>query len=274
LAFGVGYLGDPGGTRLDFTPGNTFGADLVQNFRHTFPVEGLWLGLSAMIPMSEQMTLMATGSWLFPSNGRSDEEYVFPFGDDGSRTWRSSIQWYTLGIGGAFSIEGPVAVLAGFRYDSFEAGFSDPENVFGIASLPSDEADFRVSLYMPYVGLMAGLGSTVRVGFIGFPYLPGDVRYGQTVGAADPSTSRAEASGAVSNGYFMEIFAEYGINLMGANIGVFGKWEYLRASASLDIDAAFIGLGALTVNDTVDVGFYRQCWTIGGKFALDFVSPL
>jgi hypothetical protein len=31
---------------------------------------------------------------------------------------------------------------------------------------------------------------------------------------------------------------------------------------------------APTFNDTVDMSFYRQCWTIGGTFTLNFVSPL
>jgi hypothetical protein len=218
------------------------------------------------------MTLIATGTWLVPSNGRDDEEYFFPTNGTGSRSWRSSLQWYTLGVGAAFTVQGPVAILGGFRYDSFSVGFSDPENVFNIFSLPSDEADFRVSLYIPYVGLVVGLGSNLKLGCIGFPYLPGDVRYGQTIGAADPSTARAEASGSVSNGYFMEVFLEGGTNVGGANLGVFGKWQALRARASMDIDSTFLGVATLT--DSVDVGFYRQYWVIGGKFALDFVSPL
>jgi hypothetical protein len=265
-------LGDPGGARLDFTLDHALGVGGLNNFRHTFPVQGLWLELSGMMPLNDRVSLFAAGSWLVPVNGKSDEDYVFFNWGDRKGRWQTSIQWYTLDGGGAFSSDGPVAVVAGFRYDSFEAGFSDPERIVEILSLPSDEANFWFGLYIPYVGLVTGWGSTLRVGFIGFPYLPGEVKYGQTVGAAQPSTVRVDASGAVSDGYFMEIFAQGGADVGAANIGLFGKWEYLRARATLDLDARF--LGTQTLNDSVDLGFYRQCWTVGCELTLDFVSPL
>lgn len=275
LDFGIGYLGDPGGARLDFVPNNNFGG-VFPLFRHSFPLEGLWLGASANIPLDDRMTFFLTGSWLVPSNGGSEEDYSYPYilTIRYTRKWNSSIQWYTLGAGGSFSLTGPVAFLAGFRYDSFQVGFSDPEDApFFWANRRVDEADVRVNLYMPYVGLVCGLGSTVKVGFIGFPYLPGDVKYGETWGNTNPPSARFEMSGNVSNSYFMEIFVEGGANLAGANISLFGKWEYLRSRASLDMDVG-TNPTAPTFNDTVDMVLDRQCWTIGGKFALNFISPL
>ncbi|MEJ2717619.1 MAG: hypothetical protein P8182_10840 [Deltaproteobacteria bacterium] len=127
VAFGVGYAGDPGGTRISFTVDNAFGQNLINNFRHSFPLQGLWLGLAGKIPFGDQMNVVAYGTWLVPSNERSDEDYDIPNRFPSFRTWRTSVQWYTLGLEAAFTVEGPVAFVGGFRFDSFEVGFSDPE---------------------------------------------------------------------------------------------------------------------------------------------------
>jgi hypothetical protein len=176
LDFQIGYVGTPRGVRLDLTFDRAFGG-VVQNMKQTYPVDGLWLGLAANIPFGDRVTLIASGSWVLSSNGQSDEEYVFPgLVVPGSRNWSTSTHWYTLGLGGAFSIAPSAAFLAGFRYDSFETSFSDPENATFAASLAADEGDFRANFYLPYIGLMVGCGHG-RIGFIGFPYVPGEISY-------------------------------------------------------------------------------------------------
>jgi hypothetical protein len=68
----------------------------------------------------------------------------------------------------------------------------------------------------------------------------------------------------------MEFFVECGCNRLGADIGLFGKWEYLRARGSLETSL----YGNAAFNDSADIVFDRQAWVLGGKFALGFSSPL
>jgi hypothetical protein len=272
LAFEIGYTGDRRGVALDFTTDEGFGR-AFPNWRLKYPLQGLWLGLSASLPVNERLSFIASGSWLVPSNQESDEEQFFTGARPTLlRNWRTSIQWYTAGAGAALSWDGPVTLLGGFRYDSFETNFDDPAEVYFVGGLPTDEADVRVNLYIPYVGLVARYGSVVRAGFIGFPYVPGHIRYGETLGGLEP---RIKVSGPISQSYFFEAFAECGTELMGANIGFFAKWAYVHAKAGTDA----IAEGSDPQNpenryDSVDVTFDRRNWIVGGAVGLQFISPL
>jgi hypothetical protein len=125
---------------------------------------------------------------------------------------------------------------------------------------------------MPYVGLLAKYGKAVRAGVLGFPYVPGHIRYGETLGGLEP---RIKVSGPISKSYFFEAFAECGAELMGAKMGFFAKWTYVHCKAGTDAAAE----DPHPVNpenryDSVDVTFDRRNWIVGGVVGLDFISPL
>jgi hypothetical protein len=289
LALEVGYTGDRRGATVDITTDTGFGI-AFPNWRYNYPLQGLWLGLTANIPVGDRLSFTASGSWLVPSNQRADEEQIFYTGIQPTfvRKWATSIQWYTLGAGAALSLEGPVSVVGGFRYESFETKFHDPEAIFFVNNSPTDEAEVQVNLYLPYVGLVMGLGSgssascgsceiwdpKVQVGLIGFPYTPGEIKYAETIIELEP---RFSVSGPVSNGFFMEAFlnCNCGIGVSGANVGFFAKWSYVHAKAGATADAEDTAI----VNpenraDSADLTFDRRNWTIGAIFDVNFVSPL
>ena len=73
---------------------------------------------------------------------------------------------------------------------------------------------------IPHVGLMVRSMSSraLRVGCDWIPFVPGYLTYHETTAG----TIRTETNGNLRNSYFLEAFAEYGRDLMGGSIGVFG----------------------------------------------------
>ena len=221
LTFDVGYLGTNRivGTSeaqaLPILPG-------VRRIQLRYNLDGMWLALSANSRLGDCLGLYARGSWLAPFNHRAEEVYsggVVVFST--RRTWATNTQWYTLDVGGTFSCHGGMDVIGGFRFDSFSTNFSDAADAVGFVSLNTDTADSTLKSYIPYVGLMVNQCPRLRVGLIGFPYVPGNLTYHETTAG----TIRTETNGNLRNSYFLEAFAEYARDLMGGSIGVFGTWS-------------------------------------------------
>jgi len=260
LALEVGYLTTNPSVSLDFTA-DQLALGGVRQFQHRYPVQGLWLALSADGRVGD-LGVFTRGSWLVPSNKESDEAYN---GTVALRTWGAKTQWYTLEGAGMYPAYGSFAAVGGFRYDAFDTSFSDPVAVGLAFTNPSDEADVTVRAYIPYFGLVVNQDAALKFGLIGFPYLFGNVKYNQTFGGV----FHFESSGALRNGYFLEAFAEYGAQIMGGYAGIFGTWTYLRASADMDITQA----GAAGAPQPYTFSMQRQNFIFGGKFALSFNLP-
>jgi len=158
-------------------------------------------------------------------------------------------------------------LIGGFRFDSFSTNFSDPANAVGFVSLNTDTADSTLNCYIPYVGLMVNQGNRLRVGVIGFPYVPGNIKYHETTAG----TIRTETRGSLRNSYFLEVFGEYAKDFLGGSIGVFGTWSYLSTSSNMTAEARAGGvlLNTQPYRFTLD----RQSYILGAKFSLDFFSP-
>ncbi len=267
LTFDVGYLGTNHivGTSetqaLPIVPG-------VRRIQLRYNLDGMWLALWANSRLGDCLGLYARGSWLAPFNHRAEEVYsggVVVFST--SRTWVTNTRWYNLDVGGTFSCYGGMDIVGGFRFDSFSTNFSDAADAVGFVSLNTDTADSTLKSYIPYVGLMVNQGPRLRVGLIGFPYVPGDLTYHETTAG----TIRTETNGSLRNSYFLEAFAEYARDLMGGSLGVFGTWSYLATRSNV---TAVAKLGGVTLN-TQPYGFdlRRQSYILGAKFAINFFSP-
>lgn len=265
LAFNIGYLATDRNAAFDLSADPLVGS--VASVRHDFPVDGLWLAVSASGRLRDGFGIFARGSWLVPSNRRSDRTLVFGGTPEPGR-WRTRVQWYNADIAGTFSPYGALTVVGGFRFDSFDMKFHDRDLV-DPDDLGTDETNVTVSSYIPYVGVMVHHGSELKVGLIGFPYVPGDVSYDHTWG---PRVIRHDAKGSFRTGYFLEAFAEYGRQLMGGYVGVFGTWTCLHGSSELDV-ARTIGGGAAT-GGVYQFSTDRKNWIFGGKLEMNFASPI
>jgi len=269
LTFDVGYLISSRAAVLDITaegavPGGT------SQFTHRYPVEGLWLALSADGRVGD-LGVFARGSWLVPANRLSEEFYLFS-GATGHRNWSTKIQWYNGDIAGLYPAYGGVSGIGGFRFDSFSTNFGDPAGVSPnfTAARPGDEADLTMTAYIPYVGLVVNLDSVVKFGLIGFPWVPGTVKYSSTFGGTVPGGLRYEASGNLKRSYFLETFAEFGTQVMGGYAGIFGILTYLHTAADVDLDRLGV---AVPTSVSYTLTHDRQNWILGGKFALSFNLP-
>jgi len=281
LALEVGYTADRNGVTFDFSNNRGFAGLDFNDWKVNYRLQGLWLGLSATVPVGQRLSFIANGSWLFPSNQRAnEEEYFVPF--TLTRRWSTSIQWSTVGAGAALNLDGPASLVAGFRWESLQTTFRDPELQNFQGGLPYDEADIKLNLYLPYVGLVMGLGSwlsstcapldpRVQVGLIGFPYTPGEIKYGETIGSLEP---RLKVSGPIDNGFFMEAFLNCNCGLPGGGgtIGFFAKWSYVHGKAGTTSSAEDFETG-FGPSDSVDVNFDRRNWILGAIFDVNFVSP-
>ena len=265
LTFDVGYLdtnrieGTSEADALPIVPG-------VLRTQQRYNVNGLWLALWANGRLGDYLGFYARGSWLIPSNHRSEEVYSGGLAQS-SRTWATDTQWYNVDVGGTLRLCGGMDLISGFRFDSYSTGFSDPADAVGFVSLNTDTADSILRSYIPYVGLMVNQCPGLRVGVIGFPYVPGDISYNETTAGA----LRTETSGSLRNSYFLEVFAEYSRDLMGGSLGVFGTWSYLSTTANLNAE---LKIGGVTVNtQPYSFRFRRQNYIVGAKFAVNFFSP-
>jgi len=262
----VAYVGYSKSASVDFVAQGPGIGGIVQ-WRQGFPVHGIQLSGIAAVSPSSIVTLFGRGTWLLPWNGESFEEYR-PL--SASRNWSTSQQWWTAEGAGAYWFSASAAILGGLRYDSFMINFKDPSDVALIAGLPGDEADFQLSAWIPFGGVLVQQGAA-KFGVIGFPWVPATVRYRQTIGAAIPGAARISGSGSLTDGYFFEAFAEFGVNLMGATAGLFVKWTVVHGRSSLSMDENFNGLGF--ASDTFQLSLDRQNWILGAQATLNFRSP-
>ena len=267
----IAYVGYSRSTTVNFTA-QGLGLFGLLEWRHGYPVHGIQLSGMATAAPNDRVTLIARGTWLLPWNGESFENYKFADeeGDFGylERKWTARTQWWTAEGTAAYGVNSASAVVAGVRYDSFMTNFKDPSNTnipdFGT---PNDEADLQVSLWIPYAGIVVHQGSA-KFGVIGSPWLPGNVRYRQTLNF---DTDRLSGSGAFSNGYFVEVWGEFSVNLTGATAGLFAKYTYVHGRAVASVDDIF--QTPPNANDTVDITFDRPNWIFGAQAALSFNSP-
>jgi hypothetical protein len=240
----------------------------VISLRYEYPVDGLWLAVSAYRPVGDGFGIFARGSWLVPSHNQADHTYLLTIGTVESRRWRTKVQWYNADIAGTYSPHGALTAIGGFRFDSFDTTFHD-RDVEAVDELPTDVHDLTVTAYIPYVGMMVNQGSALKVGLIGFPYVPGNIKNNRTYGSA---VLRHEATGSLRTSYFLEAFAEYGGQLMGGYVGIFGIWTFFHGNSVLDVTRIVGGGG--TTSGQYQFSMNRQNWILGGNFRMNFASPI
>ena len=66
------------------------------------------------------------------------------------------------------------------------------------------------------------------------------------------------------------------VNIRAMSFGIFGAWSITHAKMTMDWDLVVRTAGPVVLSDSQPyaASFYRSAWVVGGKFALDFVSPL
>jgi hypothetical protein len=232
--------------------------------------KGVWLGVTIPLPLSERLSIIASGWYMIPgSSGDGFERY-----NDLSfvqREWSTRSEWWFADGLLAVSCGGGFSFLAGARYDYFTTNFRNP-TINALLGSAGDTADLISYNVIPLVGLQVAANGATGSGLIravGIPTLAGRVTYDETIGIG-----RLEGSGNWNNGWFFELFGEATVKAFTGNssIGGFVRWNWAHGNANLDVDLGAAGLGFVG-NDTYHLGFHRSNITVGGSFKLDFSMP-
>lgn len=211
------------------------GAFNIQNANFKYSTSGFWLGGALPLQLSDNLSIIGTGWYLFPSDNTADlSQALFPQREliAYNNNWdKKDIWWFLDGVlawGNA-----NFAALAGFRYDKFSTNFSGGDsNPFNLGQ----NIDIISHGYIPLIGAQAGYKSSVssaNVRIIGFPTMVGDATANFTIAAGN----RLEATGNYNGGHFLEIFAEYARQFMAnGDLGVFLRFNSTRVTADANAD--------------------------------------
>ena len=260
----VGWNDDRRG--ISFSGGNSAGLNAVARFGQQHRVRGLWLGVTQPLNLSENLSILGSGWYLFPEGNEATEYYITTGGVQSLRTWTVSDEWWF--VEGLAAIRtgylSGFALLAGLRYDYFYSKGSGPVAVGLIPSSPLDEEDATSKALIPLLGAQFAFTSpvsslTLRV--VGFPTVTGSFRARENVAAG---ASPDEGTGNYDGGYFLEVFSEISRQMAGINLGAFARWNALHGRLpSFDVSAP-------GVTRTFDSELDRHSWTVGGTISVNF----
>lgn len=265
---------------LDF---DTVSAGLLNlgGLKHTYRFNGLQLGLMAQGVSRAGFGARLSFDILVTGSTTDAENYDFLPVGSGGRHWRTKNDTYCFDGMGFYNLYATAAFVGGFRWNHLETTFDTPTGAITIRGLPGDETVLITNIYQPYIGVMldqGGPSTVMRVGVIGWPQLYGSVEYGETDGGANPTPARINGMTAqVYEGYFWEIFGEYGLReqlYLGASLSVFGKWTQYHLKGTFNADADFQVIGNRD-SDYWNISMHRNSWVLGVKLdvPLDLTVP-
>jgi hypothetical protein len=264
----VGYLYAPYGAqfRCDAEVAPLGGA--FYSFSHQYPLQGAVVGAGARAAVGESGQVMIKGSWLFPAEGHSREDYLFAAAV-AKQSWRLGIQWGNVDASAAYMLGPHAALIGGLRYDSFMTNFKEPYDLVNIpAPSPTDRQDVTLISWVPYLGAAiqhSSCNGSASLGVIGFPHVFGDIAFRETLG---PTLLRMEGSKGFEGGYFFEAFAEASRNFGMAQVGAFARWNALHGESQLTLN--LLGVAPAPDSQVFRFRLDRQAWIFGGKVSFSF----
>jgi len=280
LALYVGYLANDEGVTFGLGQDEQQIAN-VWDVVTRYPVNGVLFAGSGTIPISSRLDILVNGSWLMPSDG-GDALQQWNTGRaaaaQSTASWDTKSQWWNAGAAATFNIAGPFSAIGGFLYDSFSTNFANPRNLNNMgATSVDDEADLAVNSIIPYFGgllTQGGPSGSLTIGMIGTPIIFGGASYTESFNQGAAVSNQVDISGAIEEGSFFEIFAETSMNIRAMSFGIFGGWNITRARMNMNFDFNQGLVAPASVSRSYTGTFYRSAWVLGGKFALDFITPL
>lgn len=260
----VGYLfKDHGaGINIQFNNGDVVG---ITSTRNDFDLQGVWLELALPIALSENVGGFVTGAHLFPVQTKTLQSYRQVNGF-AKREWTPDIQWWELNAGLSLRLAPSASGLAGFRWSSFVVNFNDPTNQLGFAT-SGDDAKLTVNAYIPFFGLevscQPNCNSILKAAVIGFPALPSDVEFQETLSPTGEPSTRFSGKTDYRSGYFLEAVGEASMKMDSWSLGAFARFDFIHTERNRDF--TFDG-----GTRQADIQFDRRNWILGGKVGVAF----
>ncbi len=255
------------------------GAATVRNISLQLPTDGLWLGTALPLSLTENLSFVATGWYLFGGanklNSREDNGIIA--GGTLGNNWNVTPTWWFADGALAYTFGGPCcggitgggfSLLLGLRYDYYEVQITSPDNV-NVLLVNGGQGDVYAKSWIPFVGFQCAYKDTVQnlnVRLLGIPTNTGTCYTGMTTALGRFEFGENNYS---KGGYFYEIFGEYTRQFFGASqAGVFLRWNTTNAKSS-----GSGRIAAANTSDTYNLSLYRSSWTLGGVVTLDFNTP-
>jgi hypothetical protein len=260
----VGYLyKDHGaGVNIQFGNGDVLG---ITSARNDFTLQGVWLELAAPVALSQNVGLFLSVAHLFPVQTIALESYQLT-DDAAKREWNPDIQWWELDTALTCRLTPALTGIAGFRWSSFMVNFGQATNQVNFSTSP-DQAQLTANAYIPLLGLALQCeptcNSSFKAAFLGFPALPGDIDFQETLTPTGTDSTRFSGPTNYRSGYFYEALAEASTRMGAWSLGALVRFDAIHTNRTRDftLDGA---------SRSADVLFDRRNWIFGGKIGCIF----
>jgi hypothetical protein len=241
-----------------------------------YPLSGVQVGGSLPIRLADQYALRAYGSYLIAHNSQAGQELTWTNNPPGVREWRrSNTQWYTAGGEMLYRISGEMALVGGFRLESFLTNFSDPnpDYLFTISSM---NAQTTLTVYEPYVGVRLRQSQEPRglsLQVVGFPFLFATIQHLNVCNNHGTPYAHTGSRNA-SKGFFLEISAEYRLGLFrGVEAAGFVDWNVYQGHCPMTIERHEGGLTPAVTTGTVAWSHHISSLAVGAKVETSWNLP-
>jgi hypothetical protein len=252
-----------------------------------FVLNGVWVGGSARMEMSESVSLRGEYRHLFPTREQVHTRTTINVGAPGNRDFDTSrYNWNIVDGNAALCIGKGISLLAGCRWDLFEISMGNTGTI-PLLSSPVDEGNLTLSSIQPYAGaefawMMCDSGLMFRI--IGAPWTTTYHNLGLTFGnggVPDRGPIRDSLVGDSRFGSLVEASIYYGMKVScSVTVGGFAMLNMMTSHCEQNMDAyRYAGTGpvalpAVSVSVPFDVDLNRLSFSAGGNVAVGFTSPL
>jgi len=260
----VGYLyKDHGaGINIQFNDGDVLG---ITSLRNDFTLQGVWLELATPFALSQNAGLFFSVAHLFPVQNTALESYQQLTGA-GKREWNTDIQWWETDAALTYRVCQAAIGLAGFRWSSFLVNFNQATSQVNFSTSP-DQAQLSVNAYIPFLGLALqcdpNCNNSFKAAFIGFPVLPSDVEFQETLNPTGTVSTRISGATNYKSGYFYEALLEASTRLGTCSLGALVRFDAIHTDRTRDFTVNGVSRSA-------DIQFDRRNWIFGGKIGFIF----
>ncbi|MGB6067274.1 MAG: hypothetical protein WBG50_20910 [Desulfomonilaceae bacterium] len=272
-----GYVASQGGREaLTASSDGPFPGALFRYVKLEVPNRGVWLGGGAEAKIGSCLNLFVQGSYLCPNN--VDGTITL----DPGATPRllnanagSNLDWWYVDAFGTYRLNGPLAVVLGFRYDHHNF-FTDSSEVLDILFAPIAQQlglrlDLNVLSSIPYFGLQCGHpdGVTLRVIYSPFASINVESTLSQNDGVFRPQ-SWLGGQDTLSSSQFVELYGQYSRRMTPSlKVAIFCRGTWLQGSTSTSLNETLVGGAA-----QYDVSYHSESWNIGATAELAFDFPV
>ena len=137
-----------------------------------------YLAAALPVPLGDTAVLRLSGSCTIPS---TSEAYYNT--SSTRRTWSADTLWATLEAVLAVPVYGGFNAVAGFRWDNWQTGYTNPRDATSSWYADTDTSAVTVNSYLPFLGIVSSFDG-LSVGAIGLPFYFGafekDVSFNQS----------------------------------------------------------------------------------------------